>query len=152
MAINAAAVEALFSALVSEAQQLAVFERVASHEPKNAPGSGYSCVLWLDGIKPLSGMSATSGLVTFHARIYSNMLAEPQDDIDPGLLTATCALLGAYSEGFTLGETVRAVDLLGMSGQALSAQAGYITQDGRMFRAMELTIPVIINDLWDQEP
>jgi hypothetical protein len=151
MAFNADAVSTLFAALVSDAQQLGVFERVATHEPKNAPGNGFSCVLWLDTLKPYkSGLASTSGVVTFHARVYSNMLAEPQDDIDPGLLTASCALLAAYSDGFTLGGTVQAVDLLGAAGEPLSMQAGYITQDGKMFRAMEVVIPVIINDLWDQ--
>ena len=30
----------------------------------------------------------------------------------------------------------------------MSAQAVYVEQDGKQFRVMELTIPVVINDFW----
>jgi hypothetical protein len=42
------------------------------------------------------------------------------------------------------------VDLLGSAGAPLSAQAGYLNQDGRLFRVMTLTLPIIVNDVWDQ--
>ncbi len=165
MTFNAAAVSALFAAVVSDAQQLGIFETVIAHEPKNAPGNGLSCAVWVQTIKPsqrASGQAAVSGVVSMRARIYLNMLAEPQDGIDPGLLAApqdgidpgllaaTCRLMQAYSEGFTLGGTVRNVDLLGAEGEPLAAQGGYIQHDSRLFRVFELTVAVVINDMWVQ--
>jgi hypothetical protein len=151
---NAAAVSALFSAAVSEAQALGIFARVNQHEPKNAPGAQLSCSFWVGGIKPVpaaSGLNATSGVVTLNARIYASFLAKPEDATDPLILSAACALLNAYSGGFTLGETVRDIDLLGQYGEALSATAAYMEQDGKLFRVMEVTIPVVISDLFTQE-
>ena len=139
--------------VVSHAMTLGVFERVNGHEPKSAPGNGASCAVWVDSIGPIvgrSGLSSTSALFVVNARAYSSMLQEPQDAIDPNITKAIGALINAYSGDFTLGGLVRCVDLLGMSGTALRAQAGYLTQDGKLFRVMTVTVPIIINDVFDQ--
>jgi hypothetical protein len=44
------------------------------------------------------------------------------------------------------------VDLLGQFGTPLSAQAGYVNQDGRLFRIMTITLPLVVNDVWGQAP
>ena len=42
------------------------------------------------------------------------------------------------------------MDLLGQVSNGLEANAGYLTQDQRMYRVMVVTLPVIINDLWSE--
>lgn len=150
---DAAAVKALRDQVVSHALTLGLFDRVAQHEPKGAPGNGLTCSIWADVIEPLpdaSGLAATSGRVAFHVRIMAPMLQEPQDDIDGLILTAAVTLIGEYSGHFTLGGTVRDVDLLGAHGEPLKAQAGYLDIDRKLYRVMVVTLPVIINDLWTQ--
>jgi hypothetical protein len=151
--LDAAAVLALFDQVKSHAMTLGVFDRVNTHEPKNAPGNGLTCSIWMDVIEPLpdaSGLAQTSGRIAFHVRVMSNMLQEPQDDIDPQIFTAVVTLLAEYSGHFTLGGNVRDVDLLGAHGTALSAQAGYLDVDRKLYRVMVITLPLIINDLWVQ--
>jgi len=152
MTFNAAAVIALFSAVTSHAAETGLFEQVPQHEPKSAPGSGLSCAIWVDKIEPVlsSGLDQTSGRVVFNVRVYSNMLAEPQDGIDPEVLTAVCVLMAEYSANFTLGGTVREVDLLGEFGDSLSAKSGYLNHDNRLFRVMDVVLPIVINDLFGQ--
>jgi len=155
VSFDAAAVRSLFDQVVSHAMTLGVFDKCNTHEPKNAPGNGLSCFIWADSIEPLpaaSGLAATSGRVAFHVRVMSNMTQEPQDDIDPQILTAVTTLLGEYSGHFTLGGTVRDVDLLGEHGEPLKAQAGYLDIDRRLYRVMVITLPIIISDLWVQQP
>jgi hypothetical protein len=152
---NQAAVTALQAAVVSQAQQLGVFQRVFAHEPRNAPGAGLTLALWLGPIRPTtqSGMNNVSGVVTYMGRIYKSMLganAKEDDAIDAALLTALSALFGAYAGGFTLGGTVRAIDLLGMSGTPFSATPAYIEEAGKFYRIFELVIPIVINDLWTE--
>jgi len=139
--------------LQSHAMSLGIFERVNLHEPKNAPGSGLSCAIWADFIGPVpsnSGLAATSAQLIFNIRIYSNMLAEPQDYIDPEVIKAVDLLMAAYSGDFELGGSVAWIDLLGQSGRQMEAQAGYINQDGKMFRVMTIALPVVLNDSWVQ--
>lgn len=143
----------LVDAAVSHALTTGLFEKVNGHEPKSAPGSGLTAAVWAQSVSSVlsSGLATSSGRVELNVRIYTNMLAEPQDAIDPRMIAATSTLLSAYSGDFDLGVTgVRSVDLLGSAGAPLSAQAGYLNQDGRLFRVMTLTLPIIVNDVWDQ--
>lgn len=155
MSLDAAAVLELFTKTESHAQTLALFERVNRHEPKNAPGKGLSAAIWVQRIAPApndSGLAATTARIEFRVRTYSSMLSEPQDAIDPNMLAAVIKLLEAYSGDFSLGGTIRNVDVLGQTGEPLGAQAGYINQDGKMMRVMDITLPLIVNDVWTQSP
>lgn len=128
------------------------FERVNNHEPKNAPGNGLSAAIWVQKIEPIksSGLNSTSGRIELTVRIFSNMLQEPQDAIDPNIIAAVDSLMTSYSGDFDLGANVRNVDLLGAYGIGLSAQAAYLNIDGKMYRIMDIVLPVIVNDLWTQ--
>jgi len=145
-------IQAIVDALTSHALTTGQFERVNGHEPKSAPHTGVSYALWVDTIDPIvgSGLAETSGRVAFMARVYTNMTQEPQDGIDPAIMTAIDVMMTEYSGDFELGGNVRHVDLLGIYGPPLSAKAGYIEQDKRLFRVMTLIIPLIINDIWSQ--
>lgn len=154
MAFDQAAVNTLFDRVTSGALALAVFDRVNQHEPKSAPGNGLTAAVWVDAIGPApraSGLDATSGVVTLNLRIYTSFVAPDPDQIDPNVLTATTALLGAYTGDYDLGGTVRNIDLLGQFGQPMGARAGYQSIDSKTYRIMTITLPVVINDLWIQE-
>lgn len=146
-------VSGIVDQVVSHAMTTALFESVNTHEPKNAPGNGLVCAVWADKVGPApnqSGLDITTAYVVMNVRVYTSMLQQPYDGIDPNLVSAVDVLLTAYSGNFTLGGKVRAVDLLGMGGTSLSAQAGYINQDNKVFRVMTIMLPMIINDEWDQ--
>lgn len=147
--------KAIINAVVSHAAASGHFEKVNGHEPKNAPGKGLTAAVWvqrLTSIARRSGLAATSALLIVNLRVYSNMVAEPQDAIDPNVVAAVDALMTAYGGDFTLGGLVAEVDLLGQYGTALAAEAGYLSQDNKMFRVMTLTIPLVLNDVWSQSP
>lgn len=129
------------------------FDAVNGHEPKSAPGNGLSAAVWVEQIGPArggSGLGETSVRLALNVRLYTPMVHEPEDAIDPNLMTALDALMAAYSGDFTLGGVVREVDLLGIYGDPLSARAGYLTTAGAEYRVMTITLPLIVNDLWEQ--
>lgn len=146
---------ALFTAMQSTAQKLGVFEQVVTHEPKSAPQSLPCLALWLGPLTPLgaaSGLSATAVRVALRGRIYISDLQKPEDAVDAKLLSITSQLLGAYSGGFTLGGQLMEIDLLGIYGESMSGQPGYIDHDSKFFRVQELSLPLIIDALWEQAP
>ncbi len=146
-------VEAITDAVVSHAAASGWFEQVNEHEPKNAPGYGLTAAVWCQGVAPIpgrSGLANTSGRLLFNVRLYANMTSEPQGQIDPRLLGALDALFAAYSGDFTLDGLIGNVDLLGSYGLALTAVAGYVDVSGVMYRVMTITLPLIVNDLWNQ--
>lgn len=146
-------VSGILDALVSHAAASGLFGAVNTHEPKSKPGSGLTAAVWCQSIGPLpkaSGLASTTTRVEFTLRVYAPMLSEPQDAIDPAVLAAVDVLLSMYTGDFTLGGLVRDVDVLGEFGTPLSAKAGYLHQDGTLFRVMDITVPCVVNDLWSQ--
>lgn len=134
------------------------FGYVAGHEPKAAPTEVLTAAVWLRYIGPVpnsSGLQATSGLLVAMSRIYNNMLQKPEDEIDPKIGEAVAAVIEAFTADYTLDghpglTNLRNIDLLGQSGRRLEAQDGFIPQDGKVYRVMDITIPAIINDAWIQ--
>lgn len=148
-------VAGIVAQLESQARGLGVFEDVVTVEPKSAPGDGVFLAIWVQGIAPVaggSGLNSLSVVLTFQARIMKRMLAQPYGQIDPDMLAACDSLMRAYAGAFTLGGEVRDVDLLGMYGAKLEAKAGYLTLDKAMFRVMDITLPLVISDLWAEVP
>jgi hypothetical protein len=147
--------DALFAAVQSKAQQLNVFDTVTFHEPKSAPQGLAVLALWLSAVTPLgpaSGLGITSGRVSLRGRIYLSDLQKPEDATEGKLLSLVSALFGAVTGNFTLGGLVMEVDLLGIHGESLGATAGYLDQDGKFFRTADVTVPLIVSDLWEQVP
>ena len=147
----------ILSVLVSHAQASGRYAKVNRHEPKSAPrgGSRLTMSIWFQRAAPLgpsSGLSITTGIIEFWARIYKNMLSEPQDEIDPDMMDAVSDYTGRVSADYTLGGTIRNIDLLGAYGPGLSSRAGYITQDRTQYRSVDIIVPCVINDLWEQTP
>lgn len=146
----------LIDRVASHAMTLGVFDRVNQHEPKNKPGRGLTCAIWIDRIEPArgrSGLASTTARVVFNVRVYTNMLQNPQDAIDPQVMEAVDLLIEAYSGDFQLGNPDRWIDLLGATqGHEVMAQSGYINIDNMVYRVMTLTVPAIIEDAWTQAP
>jgi hypothetical protein len=144
--------QALFDALQSGAQQLGIFPAgVDTHEPVSPPGNRLYCSIVLGPLRAsaaASGMISTSGQVTFMIRIWSKALQRPLDKIDPELLAASAAMMGWLNSEFTLGETVRNISLFDMT----AVPAWIEFEGGDQFRASEITVPIVINDMWAQTP
>lgn len=144
---------ALIDALTSAGSASGYFDEVQGHEPKSAPGTGLTYAVFLATLAPVaaaSGLAVTSARVEFTGRIYKPFRSEPEDLIDPNLAAAADALMTAYSGDFDLGGYARNVDLLGAHGSPLGLRAGYQKIDTQIFRVLDITIPIIVNDAWAQ--
>lgn len=150
------AITTQFARLVSPCKQIGAFRSsVIQHEPKAAPTALPALALWWSGIGPArgySGLAATSARIQYSGRVYVNFKSRGEEDIDPQVMTLTSLVIGAFSSSFTLDGDVAFIDLLGGYGEPLSATPGYIQQDGQEFRVAELTIPLIVDDVWSQSP
>ncbi len=145
--------KAAIAAIESHFAASGFYSSVNTHEPKNAPTGGLTAAIWLQRIRPSdldSGLSKTSAVVTFMARTYLGMVTEPQDDIDPQMAAVADDMMSRLSGDFTLGETVRNIDLLGSQEDRFEAVAGYVEVGGTMYRVIDITIPCVVNDAWDQ--
>jgi hypothetical protein len=148
-------IDGILDPVVSHALASGYFERVNQVEATDPPGNGLTCAVWVNNIRPArSGLASTSVVLIFNVRLYTSMLQDPPDAIDPAMTKATSGLIGAYVGDFTLGDVVMSVDVRGMEGTPLGAQAGYIDfgtgPDRVTFRVMTITLPLIVSDVWDE--
>lgn len=149
-------VQAIYAAVLSHAATLGLFDSVNGADPASAPAdqSGITAAFWVADIAPApaaSGLDATTARLELAGRVETSAVAEPRDATDPNLLAAVCELLDAFSGDFDLGGLVREVDLLGDHGDPLRARAGWVRYpDGQLARCMNITLPLIVNDLWGQ--
>lgn len=138
--------------LISHAKATGLFDTVCGHERKNGPGTGVHCEIFTDTIDPArSGLAATSIRLGIRVRVRTDMIQEPQDGIDPRIIRAAGEFMQSVTNDFEVEGAARFVDLLGAHGIPLSARSGYVPQDGKQYRAMDVIVPIIINDVWDQE-
>ncbi|MET8475431.1 hypothetical protein ABZY90_19555 [Streptomyces sp. NPDC006422] len=140
-------------ALTSHAQALGLFGQVLKREPISAPGSGLTYAVWVGALDPLpeaSGLASTTVRVSFFGRLYLPADTEPMDGVDVQLTQAAGALMGAYSGDYTLGGSVRNIDLLGEFGEVMGARFGYLDIGSTTYRIATLTIPTVINDAFGQ--
>lgn len=143
----------IIEAVVSHAMAAGYFEQVNQYEPKSKPGYGLAAAVWVQDLRPVpahSGLHISSARLLLNVRVYSNMLQEPQDMIDPKMMEAVDKLMTAYSADFTLDGMDLFIDLLGRAGESLGGQAGYVDIDKTIFRIFTITVPVIVNDAYEQ--
>lgn len=153
---NEAWIDPIFDAVVSDWQATGFFNRVNKHQPRKKPNTKLEAAIWLQSIEPvgnISGLASSSGVLVFIGRMYYNTGAHQEDMIDPLMMRAASSIMRRYHDDFdfdldSIG--VRNIDLLGMTGRKLRADAGYMEQDHAQFRIYDITIPVIVNDIWRQ--
>lgn len=146
--------QALIDAVASDALVTGVFDAVNTHEPKVPPGNGMTCSIWAANIHPVtsSGLNVVSMLVELTARIQTPTIQQDPNQIDPLIMQAVGTLMIEFGGGFTLGGIVREVDLIGQHSSGLSAKPGYVTQNGTVYRVMDVSVPIIVNDLYTEVP
>lgn len=152
MALNT---QLYMDALISHALASGHFVNVNAVDVGSAPtNEGLSGVLWPRRVTPApgrSGLASTSVVMTFVMRLFHSSQSDPLGQIDPRMIDATDALLNAYSGDFTLGGIVAEVDLLGQFGETLRSDSGWLDMgDDGKFRIVDITIPLVINDVWTQ--
>lgn len=143
----------ILDAAISHASASGHFDQVNGHEPVSpSPSGGLTAGVWVDDILPIrsSGLNSTSALVVLMVRLYTSAQQLPLDAIDPNMVAAVDDLCTAYVGDFTLGGLIRSIDVRGINGQPLRARAGYLPQDGTVQRVMTITLPCIVNDLWEE--
>jgi hypothetical protein len=141
------------SACMSHAQGLGMFEQVLGHEPVSAPGSGLIYALWVSDLGPIparSGLNSVTVRLELTGRVFMPADSQPEDNVDTAVTDAVNGLMREYCTDFTLGDTVANVDLLGAHGTALRAKFGYSRFDSTTYRVATITIPLIINDAWNE--
>lgn len=138
--------------VISLALATAYFDDVCGYEPPSAPGRGIRAGIWVDDIFPVrsSGLDSVSVRYTLTVRITRDAGGDELEAVDPQIAKATAALMEALCGDFDLGTEARNIDIFGDEGVQLRARAGWVEIDSKRYRAMNVTVPIIVNDAFEE--
>lgn len=145
----------LIGAVQSDAMSIGHYASVVGAEPLGAAGiEGLMLAVWVDGmaVLPGRGLNSVSVRLELFTRTYGAALVEYRDDIDPTMMAAVADLFGMFVGGFMLDGFVAFVDLKGQYGEPLTARAGHLTLDRKIFRTYDIMVPLIVDDIWTESP
>lgn len=146
----------LRSAVLTHAKLYGLYARHQDHEFLTPPGDGLSVAVFggPDALAPVraGGLGLTSGRVELLARIYHPARSTPAGLIDARLMAAADDLIYRLTADFTLNVRARHLDVLGAYGEALRARLGWLPypEEGGVYRVADVTVPIILNDLYEQ--
>lgn len=128
------------------------FDTVLGYESKQSPSTGLNAALYVEDIRPIrtSGLNNTSIRLELELRLYSSTYQEPYESIDSILVKATDAVFTAVIGDFDLGGEARHVDIFGAYGQPVRIRSGYINLSGQEYRVFQVTVPIVVDDVWPQ--
>lgn len=159
-AVNAEAIAALYDAFTDMARASGLFDRTAEHESRNEPGQRLTLEVLMGPIRcvgRVSGLASTSARIEFTLRIRAPRAAEPDAATERAVLYAAMYLMTAINEDYELAHVqatvagiVECVDVLGMYGEPLAMEPGWLEQNGAQYRAAAITVGVILADVFPQ--
>jgi hypothetical protein len=140
------------------AKRLAIFAEVIPFDPGSAPtGKGLTFAFWFGSMIPIrrqSGLAATSVIQMMYARVYLNITTQRERETDPTILAAAAQVIRELSADISFGLDDEGVstDLLGSYSPGVRADPRYVKygQGGALFRVVDITIPVILEDFFAQ--
>lgn len=142
-------VNAALRQVTSLLQSAGLFKSVETSEPKQPP-QDVTAAIFLSDIRfvgSISGLDKGSAVYEFTLRLYSNAFQQPTDQIDPKLVTIIDKVMDLLCGDFELNSLIRNIDILGQTGPGLRAKAGHVDVGGTIFRAIDIFIPLIVNDV-----
>lgn len=118
-------------------------------EPKSPP-TGVQGVFASVIMRSTSIVALTlNGTIEQHViliRLYRDMLAEPQKSIEVDLATAAQRIQADIAGEYDLGASIRSVDVGGEYGEPMRTDWGYVTISDRMYRIVDISVPLLVDD------
>lgn len=122
------------------------FSNTGIGEPSSPPDQ-LSAHIWMTSVDtpeiPLDGGDIQHHVVM--VRIYKPAFEDPTEDIELELSNTLSQLLSDILGDADLGATVRHVDAGGIYGTTLAAQWGHLDQNGRIYRVVDVSLPLVVD-------
>lgn len=113
------------------------------------PESCTAALFWQTWEPAGTTLNTTIDIWTLLCRVYARPGMTPADaeTVEVALAKSYGIIAATIAGGFTLGSTVRAVDWAGEeAGRKVGARWGHLVVAGTIFKVIDFTIPVIVDD------
>ena len=142
------------SALTSHAKKLGIFNSVEDEELESAPTGNLALVIFPASgqtVPKRSGLDMTSMSTIFTARMYANKSLSIVSGISRKMVDALDKYLAGLHTDLELGRTDTHIDLFGIDTNKLSWTTGFTPLQDGLYRTIEITIPILFDDVYTQE-
>lgn len=115
-------------------------------EPMAPPEAETTAAIFASGVRVAeTTLNSIIELHTITIRIYKDMLVHPPEELEKGLSIVTSHLMKELGSDLDLGGNIRSVDVAGIYGSVLEAQWGSIQIQNKMYKVVDITVPLIVD-------
>ena len=118
-------------------------------EPFSPPVGLTAAIFFMDVDPAQTTLGSTIDVWTLQVRIYARAGMTPVDasKVEISVAQGVQTVLSALAGGFTLSGSMRAIDWAGEeAGRKLSVKWGHLVVSGTIFRMVDITVPLIVDD------
>ncbi len=138
-----------FRAVESHLKASGRFAQVFDHEPTNAadlPDRSFAAAIWVTAARiEETTLTGTIELHVLTIRIYRNMFAEPLGLQEIASSRVASEVADSFLTDFTLGGTIRAVDVGQQYGTPFGIDWGFGDVSGTLYRMADIQLPLIVD-------
>jgi len=147
-------IRAILARLTTYAETLGIFDAVfIGNSPTTLPASGLACAISVTSLTPsvaFSGLSSTSCVLTCNVRIYKNKMTAPIDLVDVAVWDAAEKMYGQLHTSVGLSGDAVVTDIFQIERIEMTAISGFVPGDSGFYQVVDLTVPIIFEDVWVQ--
>lgn len=153
----AIALKSTMQALQSKLRAMGnVYEAVIAEpsQPFTAPAQTkrVAAAVWFVSWLPTLTLATSVEGFILNVRLHVDAFAKPQEEHELALTDTFSEFTTDIQQDYTLGGVVREIDIAGQFTDGMSAEAGRITLSDKMYRIIDITVPVIVNDVATHAP
>lgn len=111
-----------------------------------------AAAIWFVSWFPTLTLATSVEGFVLNVRLHIDAFAQPLGDHELALVDTCNEFTTDLQQDYTLGGTVREIDISGQFSPGMTAEAGRITLSTQMYRIIDITVPVVVNDVATQAP
>ena len=140
-------IKSSLQAISSYIQASGYVQKSTIGEPESPPTERLAASVYMGNTAIVSlTLNTTIEVHTVIVRFYMDMLREPTEQIEFKLAEVVSGIFNDLLGEYDLGATIRNIDAAGSHGTSLGAVWGYTDVGGKMFRVVDLSIPLLVDD------
>lgn len=140
-------VKSTLQTVQSALMKMGYFPKAEIGEPKSPPTEPMAAALFMSNAAVAeTTLGTTIELHVVTVRFYRRIFEEKEETIEYEMAEVLSKLMSDLLGDFDLGATIRSIDVGGQYGTAPRGDWGYVDVGGVMFRTVDLTLPLIVDD------
>jgi|TARA_Y100000310_G_scaffold99018_1_gene96802 hypothetical protein len=132
-------------------QQGNVYDAVIGEPKKPFTPKGQTrrvaAAIWMTDWAPTLTLATSVEVFTAMVRLHVDAFSENVEETELALADAFNEFTTGAQQGYTLGSTIRNIDVAGEMSAGMSGAWGHVTYSDTTYRIVDIVVPLIVNDV-----